>query len=121
MLLTPTRRKVFILFWAASICWMYVGLLVNFHQHKIWGKELIPQFYFYKRGVDKPFKTWSVSKKSADHAGESYDHFDFSLTGSTQVHPVDPVLVCTIPVVPGETPCLSADNRVPGLRGPPVA
>ncbi len=39
--------------WAFAIIWMYLGNLVNFHQHRIWGKQLIPVACTSNRGKDK--------------------------------------------------------------------
>jgi hypothetical protein len=49
MKLTGKILKSFLYIWAASILWIYVGSLVNFHQHKIWGKALLPQLLYAKR------------------------------------------------------------------------
>ena len=49
MKLTGKILKSFLYIWAAAILWIYVGSLVNFHQHKIWGKALLPQLLYAKR------------------------------------------------------------------------
>jgi hypothetical protein len=121
MMITPTRRKFFLCFWATSIVWMYVGLLVNFHQHKIWGKELIPQFVFYKRGVDKPFKSWDLSKKARDNSGESFDHFDFTFIQAGDATVLQYASLSSL------LPCVTSPLITPhpyssvGLRAPPIA
>ncbi len=35
-------RKFILLGWALAVIWIYLGNLVNFHQNRIWGKQLIP-------------------------------------------------------------------------------
>jgi hypothetical protein len=39
--------------WAIAILWICVGTLVNFHQHKIWGKPLLPELLYAKRDKEK--------------------------------------------------------------------
>jgi len=121
MILSPKKRKAFIFFWAASICWIYIGLLVNFHQHRIWGRQLIPQFYFYKRGVDKPYKTWSLSKNAKDKSSDTFDHFDFTFIPSSTANSVLTVTVDA--VLPAfDPPQLPGTHFIShGLRAPPVA
>jgi hypothetical protein len=46
-------------FAVAIIC---LGSLINFHQYKIWGKPLIPQFVGIKRDVDESGKTFVISQ-----------------------------------------------------------
>jgi len=121
MILTPNKRKAFIFFWAASICWIYIGLLVNFHQHRIWGRQLIPQFYFYKRGVDKPFKTWDLSKSGKEKSSDTFDHFDFTFIPSYAGSNIHTSLIKA--VIPTYiSPALTMEVSLPyGMRAPPVA
>jgi hypothetical protein len=53
MKLTGKILKSFLFLWAAAILWIYIGSLVNFHQHKIWGKALLPQLLYAKRDKDQ--------------------------------------------------------------------
>jgi hypothetical protein len=53
MNLTPTSQKRLILLWAFAIGWFYLGSLINFHQHHIWGKSLIPQINACSRNKSK--------------------------------------------------------------------
>ena len=39
--------------WAIAILWICIGTLVNFHQHKIWGKPLLPELLYAKRDKEK--------------------------------------------------------------------
>jgi len=45
-----------ILFHSLAISIIVFGSIINFHQYKIWGKPLIPQFVGIKRDVDKACK-----------------------------------------------------------------
>jgi hypothetical protein len=53
MKLTSKILRSFLFLWAAAILWIYIGSLVNFHQHKIWGKALLPQLIYAKRDKDQ--------------------------------------------------------------------
>jgi len=48
-----------ILFHSLAIAIIVFGSLINFHQYKIWGKPLIPQFVGIKRDADKATKILS--------------------------------------------------------------
>ena len=43
MILPNKSQKHLLLIWAFAIGWFYLGSLINFHQHHIWGKQMIPQ------------------------------------------------------------------------------
>lgn len=43
MKLRQTYRLLFQLTWAFAIVWISLGSLINFHQHHLWRKQLIPQ------------------------------------------------------------------------------
>jgi hypothetical protein len=51
--LTGKIVKSFLFLWAAAILWIYIGSLVNFHQHKIWGRPLLPQLLYAKRDKEQ--------------------------------------------------------------------
>jgi hypothetical protein len=53
MKLTSKILKSFLYQWAATILWIYIGSLVNFHQHKIWGRPLLPQLLYAKRDKEQ--------------------------------------------------------------------
>ena len=65
MNLNVTSRKRLVLLWAFAIGWFYLGSLINFHQHHIWGKSLIPQINACSRNKGKSL----VMDKSGDTAG----------------------------------------------------
>ncbi|MEI7492314.1 MAG: hypothetical protein WCK92_13000 [Bacteroidota bacterium] len=48
-----------ILFHSLAIAIIVFGSIINFHQYKIWGKPLIPQFVGIKRDVEKATKILS--------------------------------------------------------------
>jgi len=49
-------KIVSILFHCLAISIIVFGSIINFHQYKIWGKPLIPQFVGIKRDADKAAK-----------------------------------------------------------------
>jgi hypothetical protein len=51
--LTRTIKNTFLIFWAAAVLFICIGSLINFHQHKIWGKPLLPQLLYAKRDKEK--------------------------------------------------------------------
>jgi hypothetical protein len=53
MKLTSKIKNIFLFLWAAAILWIYIGSLVNFHQHKIWGRPLLPQLLYAKRDKEQ--------------------------------------------------------------------
>ena len=75
------RRKrniaLFLCLQAMAVAIICLGSLINFHQYKIWGKPLIPNFVGYKRDVEKYSKTLSFSKISRDK-----QHFQNDFNGS---------------------------------------
>ena len=65
MNLTAVSRKRLILLWAFAIGWFYLGSLINFHQHHIWGKSLIPQINACSRNKGKSL----IGEKNGEAAG----------------------------------------------------
>lgn len=57
----------FLCFQAMAVAIICLGSLINFHQYKIWGKPLIPNFVGYKRDIEKYSKTLSFYKVSRDN------------------------------------------------------
>jgi len=53
MNLPEKSQKRLLLIWAFAIGWFYLGSLINFHQHHIWGKNLIPQISSCSRNKSK--------------------------------------------------------------------
>jgi hypothetical protein len=45
--------KRILIVWAIAILWIYVGNIINFHQHHIWGKQLIPVACSSSRSKEK--------------------------------------------------------------------
>jgi hypothetical protein len=112
---------LFLCFQAMAVAIICFGSLINFHQYKIWGKPLIPNFVGYKRDIEKYSKTLSFSKLCPDD-----QHLQNDFSGS------DVVFSVAIPrLYDGSGSLISfyhSDNapasiRVSssGLRGPPIS
>jgi hypothetical protein len=44
-----------LMIWAVAVFWIHIGSIINFHQHKIWGKQLIPAVCSANRQKEKAF------------------------------------------------------------------
>jgi hypothetical protein len=77
MKLTGKILKSFLFLWAAAILWIYIGSLVNFHQHKIWGRPLIPQLLYAKRDKEQSVDFGKLIKPdlSKDINPGNFDNF----------------------------------------------
>jgi hypothetical protein len=102
----------------AIICF---GSLINFHQYKIWGKPLIPNFVGYKRDIEKYSKTISFSKLTRDN-----QHLQNDFQGNDCEFPVETlrarygsgsVILFDCPEKEPVTHRISSS----GLRGPPIS
>jgi hypothetical protein len=93
-----------------------IGSLVNFHQHKIWGKPLIPELVFNKRDKEKSQVLQKQTRVSAPGPG-------FTSAGAGDVtysfhHGFDP----GTPHFPDTPAFLSSGTSFPkSLRAPPTA
>ena len=119
------RRKkssiiIFFCLQAMAVAIICLGSLINFHQYKIWGKPLIPNFVGYKRDVEKYSNVLSFSKFSRnDHFIQKY------FSGTNGIFPSEVVLVSC---GPGSFITIDLSQKVPnsfrtcpcGLRAPPV-
>jgi hypothetical protein len=111
----------FLCFQAIAVVIICCGSLINFHQYKIWGKPLIPNFIGYKRDIEKYSKTLSHSKLSIDHKHllKDFTGSDFDLPGET-LHTT---------YGSGFSYYIDPFERIPdsnrffssGLRGPPIS
>lgn len=108
-------------FQAMAVAIICFGSLINFHQYKIWGKPLIPNFIGYKRDVDHISKTLSFSKLTKDNQQIQKDFSgeacDFGIeVNQPQFGPCS-VISCDL------SNDLPVSRRVSpsGLRGPPIS
>jgi hypothetical protein len=121
MNLPVASRKCILILWAFAICWFYIGSLINFHQHHIWGKSLIPQINSCSRNKSKIAPGYG----NDDTAGYNLSSIDFNsdiqtLDGFAFLKPSG--LITSLYSIPAH-PCIPNDDgfAFSQLRGPPQA
>lgn len=112
-------RKLILIGWALSVVWIYIGNLVNFHQHRIWGKQLIPVAAYSTRAKEKD-GLLSVDDNTDSRLSIAGLHLDFS----TPVHQLTLLpysgFISDIFFLP-ESPVISQVPNALTFRGPPTA
>lgn len=118
-LTTSTIRKTILLGWAVAVIWIYLGNLVNFHQYRIWGKQLIPVACSSTRVKEKDDVSFVKNDPSSKFSLLS-PQFDFTA-------PADLVLAISYfelinsKLIFHDTPLLHQGIQAYSLRGPPSA
>ncbi len=112
-------RKLILLGWALAVVWIYIGNLVNFHQNRIWGKQLIPVACYSTRAKEKD--GLFISKSDSDsRLSLPGMHFDFSTPAWDATGlPVVETITANIPL--SDAPVLQQDFVTLSFRGPPSA
>jgi hypothetical protein len=64
-------QKRILLLWAIAILWIYIGNIINFHQHHIWGKQLIPVACTNNRSKEKSIIKYQGVNGYAFHSGSA--------------------------------------------------
>jgi hypothetical protein len=119
------RRKsslvLFLCLQAMAVAIICLGSLINFHQYKIWGKPLIPNFVGYKRDIEKYAKTLSLSKHTNSH--QSLQNYFSGSDCEFQIANKGYSKGTGITVIFDLSPRFAVQNRVSssGLRGPPIS
>jgi hypothetical protein len=116
---TSTLRKAILIGWAFGVMWIYLGNLVNFHQHHIWGKQLIPVACSSTRAKEKDSASFVKNDGSAKSIGSGL-HFDFSFP-DTQVFHILQLEVISTYFNLANAPILLQGIQAFSLRGPPTA
>jgi len=112
-------RKTILIGWAVAVVWIYMGNLVNFHQHHIWGKQLIPVACSSTRYKDE--NTASAVKNDSNlKSFYSGFHFDFS-TPDQLISDIAYCEIVTSRINSIDTPVLYQGIQAYSLRGPPSA
>ena len=123
-LMIHRRRSNIVLFLclqAMAVAIICLGSLINFHQYKIWGKPLIPNFVGYKRDIEKYSKILSFSKLTRENqnlqkyfSGNDCDLPSEIRYASNVWGGLFSFELCQ---------CFPVSNRVSscGLRGPPIS
>ncbi|MCX6306669.1 MAG: hypothetical protein NT040_17015 [Bacteroidetes bacterium] len=111
----------FLCFQAMAVAIICLGSLINFHQYKIWGKPLIPNFVGYKRDIEKYSKTLSFSKLSRNNQQLQQDYHGNDCDLPTENLPVQYRSGSVISFdLSQHAPALSRISSC-GLRGPPLS
>jgi hypothetical protein len=115
---TSFLRKAILIGWAVAVVWIYLGNLINFHQHHIWGKQLIPVAYSSTRYKEE--NSSSVVKN--DNNSKSFDtgvHFDFTSPGQ-QISNIPYFEIVSSHLHLSDTPSVFRGIRTFSYRGPPT-
>ena len=116
---TSFLRKAILIGWAVAVVWIYLGNLVNFHQHRIWGKQLIPVACSSTRYKEE--NSSSVVKNESD--SKSFDsslHFDFA-SPRQQISFLPYFEIVSSHLHLSDTPNLFRGIQAFSFRGPPSA
>ena len=116
---TSVLRKAILVGWAVAVVWIYMGNLVNFHQHHIWGKQLIPVACSSTRYKDE--STASVVKN--DNNSKSFDsglHFNFTTPGQL-ISDIPYFEIVSSYLLQSVPPVLQQGIQAFSFRGPPSA
>ncbi len=116
---TSTLRKAILIGWAFGVLWIYLGNLVNFHQHHIWGKQLIPVACSSTRAKEKDSASFIKNDGNAKSFGNGL-HFDFS-SPDTQVLDILQLEVISTYLILPNAPLLLQGIQAFSFRGPPSA
>lgn len=116
---TSVFRKLILLGWALAIVWIYLGNLVNFHQNRIWGKQLIPVACYSTRAKEKDglFIVKSDTDLRLTLPGQ---HFEFSMPDQ-QVSDIDYIEFVSDYLSLPDIPVLQQVFEALSFRGPPSA
>jgi len=121
MNLTGKILKSFLFLWAAAILWIYVGSLVNFHQHKIWGRPLLPQLLYAKRDKEQSIDFHKLIKPDLSRDINPYNPENFNgILTSTSVGFENSTLTSNV-FLAAKTILVERFVSSNGLRAPPLS
>ena len=112
---------LFLCFQAMAVAIIVLGSLINFHQYKIWGKPLIPNFVGYKRDIEKYSKTLSFSKLPRDNQNFQKDYPGNDCEISFEIPYVPYGTVSFIASGLSQKAQVTTRLTSCGLRGPPIS
>jgi len=116
---TSVLRKLILLGWALAVVWIYLGNLVNFHQNRIWGKQLIPVACYSTRAKEKD-STFTVKSDTDSRLSLPGQLFDFSTPGQ-QVTDLPYIEFISSYFFLPDIPVLQQEFEALSFRGPPTA
>jgi hypothetical protein len=112
-------RKLILIGWALAVVWIYLGNLVNFHQHRIWGKQLIPVAAYSTRAKEKD-GLFTVKNDTDSRLALPGLHFDFS-TPEQQISILPYIEFISDNLFLPDSPVLLQCFNALTFRGPPTA
>ncbi len=116
---TSLLRKALLIGWAIAVFWIYLGNLINFHQHKIWGKQLIPVACSSTRVKEKDAALFVKNNRNSKLI-DSGLQFDFTVPDQL-VSEVPYSGIDSSPVLFSDPPVLQRGILAFSYRGPPSA
>ena len=118
--LTKSSLHKFILVgWAVAVVWIYMGNLVNFHLHHIWGKQLIPVACSSTRYKEEDSAS-VVKNDTKTKTFYSSLHFDFA-SPDQQISYNSFLEVVSFQPNSFDAPVLKQGIQAFSFRGPPIA
>lgn len=109
--------RYLVVFWAFTVLWIYVGNIINFHQHRIWGKQLLPVASYSTRSKENNLEIILKTEVSSFQAGILGKGLCSS--GATGIQP--PPAFFSIISAPVELSLpVSCTQLAHSLRGPPI-
>ena len=112
-------RKTILIGWALAVVWIYLGNLVNFHQNRIWGKQLIPVACSSTRFKEKD-ESSLVKNDNNSKPFNAGQHFDFT-TPDQLVIGAPHFEVTFLRLIIPDILVIQQDIHAYSLRGPPSA
>jgi hypothetical protein len=116
---TSFLRRLVLLGWALAVVWIYLGNLVNFHQNRIWGKQLIPVACYSTRAKEKE-GLFTVKGDTDSRLTIPGQHFDFSTPGQLVSSLPYCEFISTYFFLP-DIPVIQQELEALSFRGPPAA
>lgn len=112
------RQRLTIYVWVFAMLWLYIGNIINFHQHQIWGKQLLPVACTSVR---------SKGKAIGENGGKTYTLVN-DVPGADDVailsglhHPIYQEVLITLGCPQSSSLISAACGRLHLLRAPPAA
>ena len=116
---TSVLRKTILIGWALAVLWIYLGNLVNFHQHHIWGKQLIPVACSSTRIKEKDAESFVKNDRNTKFFITGLQ-FDFSTPGQQMPDILHPEVISLSYIIP-DAPLKPQSILAFSFRGPPSA
>jgi hypothetical protein len=113
---SPKFQKRLLIVWASAILWIYFGNIINFHQHHIWGKQLIPVAATSNRTKEK-----FVPKGQGLLYGNLTKHFIPGLQADSFGYLFIPEGIDISVITPAEIQTDHSFLEINSLRAPPLA